>query len=897
MTFDVSDEKKKPTLFLVDGSNYVYRAFYAIRHLSNSKGFPTNAVYGFTTMLMKLLRDWKPDYIAVAFDLKGPTFRDEVYDQYKANRAPTPDALIPQIPYIKEVVRGFSIPVIEKEGIEADDIIGTLAKRHGGKDMQVVIVTGDKDLMQLVTRDIVIIDTMKDKTYDIDGVKERFGVPPEKVVEVLALSGDQSDNIPGVPGVGGKTAQRLIEEFGSLEQVLKNVEKVKNEKIRDRLRTYADQARLSRDLVIIRTDEDVALDLDEAHYEGPNPVLLKGVFKELEFMSLLKDLSIRDAGLQGTYQLVLREEELNGLIRGLKDADQFSLCLQTSSDVAMLAEVAGLSICRGEGEAFYIPIGHAYEGAPEQLPIDHVLKRLAPFLSNEKIEKRGHDLKNDLIVLQRKGFSLKGLGCDTMIASYILNPSTKSYRLEDLARDRLGQEIPSHEGLVGSGAKAVSYSSVQVEKAAGYACQRVDAVQRLSLLLSHEIEKEGFGDLFYRMEMPLVEVLAAMEKRGVLVDVAVLNEMSRYFEELLARSEEKIYGLAGEAFNINSPKQLQKILFEKLELPRGKRVKEGFSTDVEVLTALAQNHELPAEILAYRSISKLKSTYVDTLPIMVNAVTGRIHTSYNQAGTETGRLSSSSPNLQNIPARTPEGRRIRQAFIAPPGFEILSADYSQIDLRVLAHISGDRNLIQAFQSDEDIHTRTASDIFGVFPEMVTAEMRRQAKVVNFGVVYGMSPFGLAKELGISQKMAKEYIDGYFARYTGVRDYIERTLTDARGKGYVTTLMNRRRYLPEINSPTPAVRQFAERTAVNTPIQGTSADLIKMAMIVIDRGLREGRFSSGMIMQVHDELVFEVALDEKEDVTTLIREGMEEVAKLKVPLKVGISWGNNWDEAH
>ncbi len=893
----MSDEKKKKTLFLVDGSNYVYRAFYAIRHLSNSKGFPTNAVYGFTTMLMKLLRDWKPDYIAVAFDLKGPTFRDEVYDQYKANRAPTPDALIPQIPYIKEVVRGFSIPVIEKEGIEADDILGTLAKRYGGKDMQVVIVTGDKDLMQLVTPDIVVIDTMKDKTYDIEGVKERFGVPPEKVVEVLALSGDQSDNIPGVPGVGGKTAQRLIEEFGSLEQVLNNVEKVKNEKIRDRLRTYADQARLSRDLVVIRTDEDVALDLEAAHYEGPNPVLLKDVFKELEFMSLLKDLSIRDAGLQGTYHLVLREEELNGLIRSLKDSDQFSLCLQTSSEVAMQAGVAGLSICRGEGEAFYIPLGHAYEGVPEQLSIDHVLKRIAPFLSNEKIEKRGHDLKNDLIVLQRKGFSLKGLGCDTMIASYVLNPSMKSYRLEELARDRLGQEIPSHEGLLGSGAKAIPYSSVSVEKASGYACQRVDAVQRLSLLLSHEIEKEGFGNLFYRMEMPLVEVLAAMEKRGVLVDVAILNEMSRYFEELLARSEEKIYRLAGEAFNINSPKQLQKILFEKLELPRGKRVKEGYSTDVEVLTILAQNHELPAELLAYRSISKLKSTYVDTLPVMVNAVTGRIHTSYNQAGTETGRLSSSNPNLQNIPTRTPEGRRIRQAFIAPPGFEILSADYSQIDLRVLAHISGDRNLIQAFQSGEDIHTRTASDIFGIFPEMVTAEMRRQAKVVNFGVVYGMSPFGLAKELGISQKMAKEYIDGYFARYTGVRDYIERVLADARGKGYVTTLMNRRRYLPEINSSSPAVRQFAERTAINTPIQGTSADLIKLAMIVIDRGLRERRFSSGMIMQVHDELVFEVALDEKEDVTKLVREGMEGVAKLKVPLTVGISWGNNWDEAH
>lgn len=893
----MSEEKKKKTLYLVDGSNYVFRAFYAIRHLSNSRGFPTNAVYGFTTMLMKLLRDRQPDYIAVAFDLKGPTFRDEVYDQYKANRAPTPDALIPQIPYIKEVVRGFSIPVIEKEGIEADDIIGTLAKRHAGKNLQVVIVTGDKDLLQLVTGDIVIIDTMKDKTYDIAGVRERFGVPPEKVVEVLALSGDATDNIPGVPGVGEKTAQRLIEEFGSLDQVLSHVEQVKNEKIRDRLRTYADQARLSRDLVIIRTDEDVALNLEEAHYRGPNPELLKNVFKELEFMSLLKDLNIRDAGLQGTYHLVLREQDLGSLMRRLKDADQVSLCIQTSSESAMQAEATGISICCREGEAFYLPLGHAYEGAPEQLSTDHVLKRFAPFLSDEKIEKRGHDLKNDLIVLSRRGHRLKGLGFDIMIASYVLNPSMKSYRLEELARDRLSQDMLSLEGLVGSGAKAVPFSSVPVEKAAAYACQQVDAVQRLSVLLSHEIEKEGFGDLFYKMEMPLVEVLAAMEKRGVLVDVTILHEMSRYFEELLARSEEKIYGLAGETFNINSPKQLQKILFEKLELPRGKKIKEGYSTNVDILTTLARNHELPAEILAYRSISKLKSTYVDTLPVMVNASTGRIHTSYNQAGTETGRLSSSNPNLQNIPTRTPEGRRIRQAFVAPPGFEILSADYSQIDLRVLAHISGDRTLIQAFQSGEDIHARTASDIFGVFPGMVTPEMRRQAKVVNFGVVYGMSPFGLARELGISQKVAREYIDGYFARYTGVREYIENTLADARGKGYVTTLMNRRRYLPEINSPNPAVRQFAERTAVNTPIQGTSADLIKIAMIAIDRDLRKGRFSSGMIMQVHDELVFEIALDEKEEVTKLIRAGMEGVAKLEVPLKVGISSGPNWDQTH
>jgi len=893
----MSEEKKKKTLYLVDGSNYVFRAFYAIRHLSNSRGFPTNAVYGFTTMLMKLLRDRKPDYIAVAFDLKGPTFRDEVYDKYKANRAPTPDALIPQIPYIKEVVRGFSIPVVEQEGIEADDIIGTLAKRYAAKDMQVVIVSGDKDLLQLVTGDIVVIDTMKDRTYDVAGVRERFGVPPEKVVDVLALSGDATDNVPGVPGVGEKTAQRLIEEFGSLDQVLANAENVKNEKTRNRIISHADQARLSRELVTIRTDADIGLDLEEARYRGPDAAALKDVFGELEFMSLLKDLNLRDAGVEGDYHLVLKEEDLTGLARRLKAADQFSLCIETSSDVAMEAQVVGVSLCLREGEAFYIPLCHEYQGAPEQLPVGQVFKRLEPFLSSEKVEKRGHDLKNDLIVLSRKGFSLKGLGIDTMVASYVLNPSRKSYRLEELARERLRQEIPSREGMVGSGARAVAFSSVDVKKAADYACRRADALQRLSVLLSHDIEKEGFGDLFYRMEMPLVEVLAVMEKRGVLVDVSVLKEMSRYFEELLAHSEEKIYGLAGEAFNINSPKQLQRILFEKLSLPRGRKIKEGYSTDVEVLTTLAQNHELPAEILAYRSISKLKSTYIDTLPAMVNAGTGRIHTSYNQAGTETGRLSSSNPNLQNIPARTPEGRRIRQAFVAPPGFEILSADYSQIDLRVLAHISGDRNLIEAFQSDEDIHARTASDIFGVLPGMVTPEMRRQAKVVNFGVVYGMSPFGLAKELGISQKTAKEYIDGYFARYTGVRDYIEKTLSGARGKGYVTTLMNRRRYLPEINSPNPAVRSFAERTAINTPVQGTSADLIKMAMIAIFRELRQKGFSSGMIMQVHDELVFEVAVDEKEEVAKLIREGMEGVAKLKVPLKVGIASGTNWDQAH
>ncbi len=884
----MSEEEKKPTLYLVDGSNYVFRAFYAIRHLSNSKGFPTNAVYGFATMLMKLLRERKPDYIAVAFDLKGPTFRDEVYESYKANRAPTPDALIPQIPFIKDVVRGLSIPVLEKEGIEADDLIATLARRYAEKGMKVFIVSGDKDFLQMVSEDIMVVDTMKDRLYDIDGVKGRFGVVPKKVVDVLALTGDASDNIPGVPGVGEKTAQRLVAEFGSLEGVLGHLDDIKNARLKESIGRHADQARLGRQLVTLMTDADVEFDLEKARYRGPDPHLLKDIFKELEFASLLKELKVEDEGLAGDYSLVIGEEGLSALAGRLKGADQVSLVILTTSEAAMQADIVGMALSFEEGEAFYIPMGHVHPGAPEQLPQELVLRALAPFLGDERLEKRGHDLKNDLIVLSRKGVSLKGLGLDVMVAAYVLNPSKKDYDLETIVREGLDHELP---------ALLAPPASTPVEQAMAHACRRADAVQRLSLEMTHQVEKDGFGDLFHGMEMPLIEVLASMEMRGVLLDVGILREMSRQFEELLSRSEEKIYRLAGERFNIQSPKQLQQILFEKLELPRGKRTKAGYSTDFEVLLSLSRNHELPAEILAYRSIAKLKSTYVDALPCLINPETGRIHTSYNQTGTETGRLSSSNPNLQNIPTKTPEGRRIRQTFIAPPGYKILSADYSQIDLRVLAHISGDRNLIEAFHADEDIHSRTAANIFGVFPEMVTPGMRRQAKVVNFGVIYGMSPFGLAKELGVTQSVARAYIDGYFARYSGVREYVQRTLADARRKGYVTTLMNRRRYLPEINSSNPAVRQFAERTAVNTPIQGTSADLIKLAMVRIYGEMEKRGFSSGMIMQVHDELVFEVAEDEIGSAVELIKEGMEDVASLKVPLKVGVSWGDNWDEAH
>lgn len=891
----MKEEKKRPKLVLIDGSNYLFRAFYAIRELSNSKGFPTNAIYGFTTMLVKLLRDQEPDYIAVAFDVKGPTFRHEAYEAYKATRRATPDTLIPQIPYVKEVVRGFSIPVLEQQGIEADDIIGTVARRHAGEGMEVVIVSGDKDLMQLVSGDIVMVDTMKDKTYDVAAVKERFGVGPEQVVEILGLMGDASDNIPGVPGIGPKGAIRLIEQFGGIEEILAHPEKIHNLKTREAILRNADQARLSRELAQIRTDAEIAFDLEACRRREPDRELLIALFKEFEFSSLLQELKINGEQAAGDYRIIRTPEELEALVVRLGQVRDFSLDLVTSSAEAMRASLVGLAVSPSPGEAFYIPIAH--EDGAQPLPAGEILKALAPFLADQSMPKHGHDLKISLIVLSESGVSLRGLGCDTLVASYLLNPAKHSFELADTALDHIGRRIPAAKEVVGSGAKAVPFAAISAEKAADYACRRADAVMALTAELSGKIVAADQEDLFRDVEMPLIEVLAAMEKKGVLLDLALLKTMSLEIEQLLALSEEKIHRLAGEKFNINSPKQLQVILFEKLGLPRGRKTKDGYSTDVDVLSSLARSHELPAEILAYRGMVKLKSTYIDALPEMVHPRTGRVHTSYNQTVTATGRLSSSNPNLQNIPIRTIEGKRIRQAFIAPPGWEIISADYSQIELRVLAHLSGDETLIAAFAAGEDIHSRTASDIFGVFPEMVNPDMRRQAKVINFGVLYGMSAFGLAKELGITQKLAQAYIDGYFQKYAKVRDYLDGLLAQARREGYVTTLLRRRRYLPEINSPQPAVRQFAERMAINAPIQGTAADLIKVAMVRIFRRLTEKGLSAAMIMQVHDELVFEAPVAEREALMSLVREEMEGVLKLRVPLQVEIAAGKNWDEAH
>lgn len=885
----MTEKNKVPMIALVDGSNYIYRAFYALPLLTNSKGFPTNAIYGFTNMLLKLKRELNPDYIVVTFDLKGPTTRHKEFEDYKATRKPMPDDLIPQIPFIKDVVRGFSICVLEKQGTEADDIIGTLAVRASQKGWRTVIISGDKDLMQLVDENVSMIDTMKDKTYDAAAVKEKFGVGPDKVVEILGLMGDTSDNIPGVPGIGPKTAQRLIEEYGTVEEVIRNTEKLKNVKLRESFRQYADQARLSRQLASIRKDIDIGFDFQEAAVRDPDKEALSRLFSEFEFSSLLQEIRQDRAKPARAYKHIMDSKALDGLLAHLKKCHEISL--EIIFEKNQPADLIGVAM-GGGNEACYIPLGHT--NILDQLPAQDVLSSLAPVLKDPGIKKYVYDLKTALVVLDQ--FDVRS-GEDLQLAAYLLNPSKNSYELDEVVWEYVHERIPAPNDVAGGKGKTYPLALVPLDKMTPYAGQRADAIFELAKTVKEQLKKIDAFELYHKVEMPLLHVLAEMEKKGVLVNTALLKKMSTELNQLLALSEGKIHKLAGETFNINSPKQLQTILFEKLKLPAGKKTKEGFSTDVEVLSDLARNHELPAEILAYRSLAKLKSTYVDALPLLINPRTGRIHTSYNQTVTATGRLSSSNPNLQNIPIRTLEGKRIRQAFIADPDCYLISADYSQIELRVLAHLSEDETLITAFASDEDIHARTASDVFGVFPEMVNADMRRQAKVINFGILYGMSAFGLAKELGVPMKTAQQYIDGYFNRYQKVRVYLDGILEGARQNGYVCTLLNRRRYLPDLKSKIPAVRQFAERMAINAPIQGTAADLIKVAMVNIANLLLKKKLNARLIMQVHDELVLEAPENEKDEVMALVKNEMEEVIELKVPLKVEIASGKNWDEAH
>jgi DNA polymerase-1 len=888
----------KPVLYLIDATATIHRAYHAIRGLSTSAGLPTNAVFGFTRMLIKLLQDWSPEYIALCFDSKGKTFRHEMYPDYKATRPPMPEDMRVQLSYIREVSDAFRIPVIELPGFEADDLIGTLAARAEKAGFSVVMVTGDKDFIQLVTDAVSIWDPMKDKVTTLEQVRKTFELDPGQIIDVMGFSGDTSDNVPGVPGIGPKTALSLIQTFGSMAQVYERIDEVASKSVRQKLSDHKEQAFLSRSLVTINTDVPLQVHLEDFKANSPDTPALAKLFKTLEFRQLQQDYPVPADLTRKHYAAVMTREDLDQLVSNLSGARIISLDTETTSKDPMKAKIVGLSFSITAGEAFYIPLGHVYPQAPAQLDPDLVLNALKPLLESPAIPKLGQNIKYDAIVLARCGIHLQGVVFDDMVASYLINPSLRAHSLDQIALDHLNHKTITFQEVTGKGAHA-GFQTVPIESATPYACEDADIALMARAVLLPKLESLGLMNLLESVEIPLIGVLMRMEMAGVCVDCDRLRLLSKSFEGQISDMETRIFAASGETFNIQSHQQLGEILFEKLKLPTQKKTKKktGYSTDVEVLTQLAIHHELPDLVLRHRTLSKLKSTYTDALLDLVHPETGRIHTSYNQTVTATGRLSSSDPNLQNIPIRTEEGRQIRSAFIPRKEWVMVSADYSQIELRILAHCSDDPLLIDAFIKDEDIHSRTASEVFGGLPCMMTPELRRQAKIINFGILYGMGAFSLSRELGISQKMAKAYIDQYFKRYRGVKDYTEQTIDLARQTRKTSTLLGRIRLLPDINSQNANVRSFAERIAVNTPIQGTAADLIKLAMIQTDADFREKGFDAAMLMTVHDELVFEVPEHELETVTTRIRDIMEGVWQLKVPLKVNIASGKNWADAH
>ena len=892
------EESNGKSVYLIDGSGYIYRAYHAIRGLSNSKGFPTNAVYGFTRMLMKLLEERSPQWIVMFFDAKGPTFRHDIFPDYKANRPPMPEDLVVQLPYIKKVTRGFNIETVELQGYEADDLIGTAARAAVQQGYEVVVVSADKDLKQLVSDDVIMLDPMKDKVFDVNAIRET-GIEPAQLVDVMGLSGDTSDNVPGVPGIGPKGATTLIQTFGNMETLYEQVDTITKKKQHENLVNYKEQAFLSKELVTIKIDVPLSFQLSDYNIKEPDAKVLSTLFAELEFRQLQAAFP-READLSNkTYRAVMTTEELETLIKDLKSADRIAMDTETTSVNPMQAHLVGFSFALRPNQAFYIPCGHRYLGAPEQLNLQEVIDRLKPVFEDPSIKKIGQNIKYDWIVLARHGVQLEGVAFDTMLASYLINPSKRAHNLDQIALDFLDHKTITYADIAGKGKKSLSFDEVPVDKAVPYACEDADITLMAYGVLQPEVAKLGLADLLENIEMPLVPVLKNMEMRGIRVDKIRLNDLSGSFEKQLKQIEEKIYELAGERFNIKSSQQLGANLFEKLQLPVQKKTKKrtGYSTDVEVLTTLAAKHELPDLVLRHRTLAKLKSTYADALIDLIHPETKRIHTSYNQTVAATGRLSSSDPNLQNIPIRTEDGKEIRKCFVPRDGWQLLSADYSQIELRILAHCSEDEILIQAFKEDEDIHTRTASEVFQVFPSFITADLRRQAKIINFGIIYGMSPFGLSKSLGISQKMAKTYIDNYFGRYKGVRTFIDKVVQEARDTEKTATLTGRIRLIPDINSNNGNLRHFAERIAVNTPIQGSAADLIKLAMIEVEKAVSDRGYRSSMLLSVHDEVILEVPPDELKDVSDLVKKVMEGVWDLSVPLKVNVDSGDNWAEAH
>ena len=893
-------------LVLIDGSSYLYRAYHALPNLTNSAGEPTGALHGVLSMINKLVREQPSAHVAVVFDAPGKTFRDEMYADYKATRPPMPDDLRSQVEPILDAVRSMGLPLLQVTGVEADDVIGTLCRIAASNNLSVLVSTGDKDLAQLVNDKVTLVNTMNDSVLDRDAVKAKFDVYPEQIIDYLALVGDSSDNIPGVPKVGAKTAAKWLNEYDSAEDIVERAEEIKG-KVGESLRDNVDQLKLSQRLATIRLDVELPIALDELKPADADPDKLRELYGRFELRTLLKQLDdvaaspepeLHDSS-DSNYETVLSWPAFDAWLDKINNADLVAFDTETTSLDYMAAEIVGVSLSVAADEAAYVPVAHDYPGAPDQLPRGEVLEKLRPFLENPEKKKVGHHLKYDAHVLARHNISLQGMAYDSMLESYVLNSVATRHDMDSVARHYLGRETIHFEDVAGKGAKQLTFNEVDLETAAPYAAEDADITLQLHETLWSKLgEIEALRDVYVNIEQPLVPILLGMEETGVLIDRKMLAAQSGELAKRMMELEKEAHELAGGPFNLGSPKQLQEILFQKLELPVIRKTPKGQpSTAEDVLVELANDYDLPRVIIEYRSVSKLKSTYTDKLPLQIAQSTGRVHTSYHQAVAATGRLSSTDPNLQNIPIRTPEGRRIRQAFIAPEGQLLLAADYSQIELRIMAHLSKDEGLLKAFAAGQDVHRATAAEVFEVALDDVSADQRRSAKAINFGLMYGMSAFGLGKQLGILRGEAQQYIDLYFDRYPGVKAYMDNTRESASKQGYVETVFGRRLYLPEINARNAQRRQYAERSAINAPMQGTAADIIKRAMIGVHRWLADEDAGGRMIMQVHDELVFEVAKDRVDAFSAKVTDIMCGAAQLSVPLQVDVGTGCNWDEAH
>ena len=898
----MSDRK----LVLVDGSSYLFRAFHALPRLTTAKGEPTGALLGVLNMLNKLLREHETSHVAVVFDASGKTFRDELFREYKANRPPMDDELRAQVEPLLEAVRAMGLPLLRVEGVEADDVIGTLCREAAGGGMDVLVSTGDKDMAQLVDERVTLVNTMTDTVLDRDGVRKKFDVWPEQVVDYLALIGDKSDNIPGVPKVGPKTAAKWLNEYGDVDTLVERADEIKG-KVGESLRENLEQLELSRKLATIRLDVDLDSRPDDLVRGDADIEALRELYERYELRSLARQLGDdpeapedpEEPAVQGDYETVLTKQDFERWLTKIREADLVALDTETTSVNYMEAELVGISVAVAEGEAAYVPVAHRYPGAPEQLSRGEVLDALRDWLEDDSRAKLGHHLKYDAHIFARYGIRLAGMRYDSMLESYVLNSVATRHDMDSVARHYLGVETIHYEDVAGKGAKQITFDQVALEQAAPYASEDADITLRLHGKLWGELSGvKALKELYETVEQPLVPVLFAMEEAGVLVDRAMLKKQSGELAKTMDRLEKEAHEAAGGPFNLGSPKQLQQILFEQLDLPVVRKTPKGQpSTAEDVLQELAAEYELPRIILDYRSVSKLKSTYTDKLPQQICDATGRIHTSYHQAVAATGRLSSTDPNLQNIPIRTESGRRIRKAFVAPEGKRLLAADYSQIELRIMAHLSGDEGLLEAFNEERDVHQATAAEVFGVPVDEVTSDQRRSAKAINFGLMYGMSAFGLAKQLGTGRAEAQEYVDLYFERYPGVKRFMDVTREQARSRGYVETLYGRRLYLPQIDDRNAQRRQYAERSAINAPMQGTAADIIKRAMIDVFAWLSASKAPARMIMQVHDELVFEVDEDAVDEVREIIVQRMQDAAGLAVPLLVEAGSGTDWEQAH